>query len=57
MAIIKQAKNITIIVKSDYNLTVGGKLEKIAEKINVEAKKGNLILASNKKIVSDGNKH
>ncbi len=56
MAIRKTAKNMTIMVKSDYNLTVGGKLEKIAEKINVEAKKGNLILASNKKIVSTGNK-
>ena len=57
MAIRKTAKNIIIEVKSDYNLTVGGKLEKIAEKINVEAKKGNLVLSSNKKIVSDGNKH
>ena len=55
MAIIKNAKNITITVKSDYNLTVGGKLEKIADKINVEAKKGNLVLASNKKIVSKDN--
>lgn len=57
MAIRKTAKNIIIEVKSDYNLSVGGKLEKIAEKINVEAKKGNLVLSSNKKIVSDGNKH
>ena len=57
MAIRKNAKNMTIIVKSDYNLTVGGKLEKIAGNINVEAKKGNLVLSSNKKIVSDGNKH
>lgn len=57
MAIRKNAKNMTITVKNDYNLTVGGKLEKIAEKINVEAKKGNLVLSSNKKIVSDGNKH
>ena len=57
MAIRKNAKNMTITVKSDYNLTVGGKFEKIAEKINVQAKKGNLVLSSNKKIVSDGNKH
>ena len=55
MAIIKTAKNMTITVKSDYNLTVGGKLEKIADKINVEATKGNLVLASNKKIVSKDN--
>lgn len=47
---------MTITVKSDYNLTVGGKLEKIADKINVEAKKENLVLASNKKIISRGNK-
>ena len=36
MAIRKTAKNIIIEVKSDYNLSVGGKLEKIAEKINNE---------------------
>ncbi|UOX35490.1 hypothetical protein LXD69_08195 [Flavobacterium sediminilitoris] len=56
MAIHKKAKNIEIIVKSDYNLTVGGKLEKITSKFNVEATIGNLNLISNKKIVSDGNK-
>ena len=56
MAIRKTAKNIIIEVKNDYNLTVGGKLEKIADKINVEAKKENLVLSSNKKIVSRGNK-
>ena len=55
MAIRKNAKNMTIIVKNDYNLTVGGKLEKIAENINIEAKKGNLVLASNKKIISKDN--
>ena len=55
MAIIKNAKNMTIIVNNNYNLNVGGKLEKIAEKINVEATKGNLVLASNKKIVSKDN--
>ncbi len=56
MAIRKQAKNMTITVDSDYKLIVGGKLEKLAQKINVEATRENLILASNKKIVSDGNK-
>lgn len=55
MAIRKNAKNMTITVKNDYNLTVGGKLEKIAENINIEAKKGNLVLASNKKIISKDN--
>ena len=57
MAIRKTAKNMTMTVKSNYNLAVGGKLQKIAQEINVEAKKDNLILASNKKVVSDGNKH
>ena len=56
MAIRKNAKNMTIIVTNDYNLYVGGKLEKIAEKINVEATKENMVLASNKKIIADGNK-
>ena len=56
MAIRKSAKNITIEVKDSYKLFVGGKLEKIADKINVEAQDGNLVLASNKKIVSHGNK-
>ena len=56
MAIRKNARNISIIVKSDYNLAVGGKLEKIADKINIEAKKKNMMLSSNKKIISMGNK-
>lgn len=56
MAIRKTAKNISIMVYNDYNLTVGGKLEKIAEKINVEAVSENLILSSNKKIISKGKK-
>ena len=56
MAIRKNAENSTVIVKSDYNLIVGGKLEKIAEKINVEATKKNIVLASNKKIISHGSK-
>ena len=56
MAIIKTATNIRITVKDSYHLSVGKKIEKIAKKINVEAQKDNLILASNKKIVSHGNK-
>lgn len=55
MAIRKNAKNITITVKGEYNLIVGGKLEKIAEKMNVEATKENIVLASNKKIISKDN--
>lgn len=56
MAIRKSAKNITIKVNNSYKLIVGGKLEKVASLINTEAQKGNLVLASNKKIVSEGNK-
>lgn len=56
MAIIKQARNITIEVIQKYELRVGVKLEKIAQVMNVEATSQNLSLASNKKIVSSGNK-
>ncbi|WP_156166620.1 hypothetical protein [Pedobacter sp. BMA] len=56
MAIIRQAKNITIAVAQHYELRVGVKLEKISQVMNVEATSGNLALASNKKIVSSGNK-
>lgn len=56
MAIIKTATNIKITVKDSYQLRVGKKVEKIAGKINVEAKSENLILASVKKIVSQGDK-
>ncbi|WP_292008818.1 hypothetical protein [Chryseobacterium sp.] len=56
MAIRKTAKNIHVKVKDTYNLMVGEKTEKIAEKINVEAIKQNLVLASNKKILSRGHK-
>ncbi|MCJ7932869.1 MAG: hypothetical protein MUW56_04365 [Chryseobacterium sp.] len=56
MAIIKTATNILITVKDSYQMNVGKKVEKIAKKINVEAQKENLVLASNKKIMSHGNK-
>ncbi len=56
MAIRKTAKNIIIKVHDSYHLTTGKKLEKMAQKINTEATKGNLVLASNKKIMSHGNK-
>jgi hypothetical protein len=48
---------MSVMEKTDYNLTVGGKLEKIANKMNVETSDGNLTLISNKKIWSNGNKH
>ncbi|MBB6370821.1 hypothetical protein [Chryseobacterium shigense] len=56
MAIIKTAKNIQIKVADSYQLNVGKKVEKIAQKLNVEAQRNNLVLASNKKIMSEGNK-
>lgn len=56
MAIIKQAKNITVEVIQKYELRVGIKMEKIAQVMNVEATAQNLSLASSKKIVSSGNK-
>lgn len=56
MAIRKTAKNIVIKVTDTYYLNVGKKAEKIAQKINAEARSGNLVLASNKKIMSHGNK-
>ena len=56
MAILKQATNIKIRVQSDYNLQVGGKVQKLADVLNLEAREGNLVLASNKKVHGRGNK-
>ena len=56
MAITKQAKNIKIVVDQKYQLMVVNKLEKLVHSMNVEATSGILNLASNKKIVSSGNK-
>ncbi|MCA5003714.1 hypothetical protein [Sphingobacterium bovistauri] len=54
MAIIKRATNIKIEVQGEYNLQVGGKVEKIANKINIQTTCANLVLASNKKVVVQG---
>lgn len=54
MAIIKQAKKIQIKVTDTYQLNVGGKLEKSANKLNFEATKDNLNLISGKKIIAQG---
>ncbi|MFC1222429.1 hypothetical protein ACFE6N_01395 [Pedobacter sp. BG31] len=56
MGIIKQSNNMRIKVNSDYSMVVGLKTEKIADKLNIEAMYNNLVLASNKKIVGEGNK-
>lgn len=56
MAISKQAKNLGIKIENNYQLIVGGKLEKMAEIVNIEAVDENLTLSSGKKIVSKGNK-
>lgn len=54
MAITKKAKNIQIKVIDTYQLIVGGKLEKSANKLNFEATKGDLNLVSGKKIMVHG---
>jgi hypothetical protein len=56
MGILKQAKIMTITVTEDYTLMVEGKLEKTAQKMNIESTKEILVFNSNKKIVSHGNK-
>ncbi|MCS4225961.1 MULTISPECIES: hypothetical protein [Sphingobacterium] len=56
MAISKQATNIKIRIQSGYNLQVAGKVQKLADQLNFEAREGNLILASNKKVHGRGNK-
>ncbi|WP_312329369.1 hypothetical protein [Sphingobacterium sp.] len=56
MAILKQATNIKINVQAKYNLQVTGKVQKLADKLNAEAREGNLILASNKRVHGRGNK-
>lgn len=56
MAINKQAKNIHIKVQNDYRLEAG-KLVKTADKVNIEAKHGNLTLDSSKKVQTRGNQN
>ncbi|SHN08248.1 hypothetical protein [Flavobacterium pectinovorum] len=56
MGINKISKNRKVTVNQEYNLVVGGELTKIANQFNMEATQENLILISNKKIISDGNK-
>ena len=56
MAINITAKNVICKVKEDYKLVVGGKLEKIADKMNVESTSGHLEIISNKRIVANSNK-
>ena len=53
MAIIKQAKNIKVVVNKDY-FVKAGKITEIADKVNVESFKENLSLNSNKKVVQEG---
>ncbi|WP_165499762.1 hypothetical protein [Pedobacter frigidisoli] len=45
-----------IRVRSAYELAVDGSMQKVANKINVEARRDNLTLASNKKVVGQGGK-
>ena len=53
MAIIKQAKNIKVIVNKSYSVKAG-KITEIADRINIESFKENLSLNSNKKIIQEG---
>ena len=54
MAIIKQAKNIEIIISKNHKTFVGKKLEKFASELVVDATKGNLFIQSTKKIFANG---
>ena len=56
MGIRKKANNMTVKVKGEHNSHVGGKSEKVANKMNVESTDADLSLASNKKITAEGNK-
>ena len=54
MAITKQAKNYSVFVEKEYNITVKGKLESASDEIRVDARDGELNLISNKKVVNNG---
>ena len=43
-------------VRSAYELAVDGNMQKVANKINIEARRDNLVLASNKRVVGQGGK-
>jgi hypothetical protein len=47
---------MTLKVNCTYSLQVDNKLEKKADKVNIEAMHNNLVLACNKKIVGRGGK-
>ncbi len=54
MAITRQAKNYKVVAKNKYQAIIGGKLSKYANQINIDATDGNITLASNKKVISNG---
>ncbi|EKT3967334.1 hypothetical protein NTJ12_002421 [Flavobacterium psychrophilum] len=54
MAIIKQAKNITVTITKDY-FVMAGEIERTAETMKIVATYGNIELNSEKKIVKNGN--
>ncbi len=54
MAIIRQAKNYKVVVNNNYQAVIGGKLEKYADSITIDAIDGDLKLGSNKKVISNG---
>jgi len=54
MAITRQAKNYKVIAKNQYQSIIGGKLEKYADHIFIDATDGNIDLASGKKVINNG---
>ncbi|WP_310554556.1 hypothetical protein [Flavobacterium sp.] len=54
MAIIKQAKNITIEITKQH-LVIASEIERTAESIEIKATCGNIELNSIKKIIKNGN--
>ncbi|MEO3405638.1 hypothetical protein AAFN85_17130 [Mucilaginibacter sp. CAU 1740] len=56
MAIIKNCTNMKVRVGGTYQLLVGQNFQKLADKINVEARKKSLTLASNKQVLGQGGK-
>lgn len=55
MAIIKQAKNIRLYIRKEYKC-FGATVEETSKKIFVYSKDDDLVLSSNKKVITNGNK-
>lgn len=53
MGIIKQSKNMSVVVNKDYQISAG-KISEVSNRVNIESKRENLQLFSNKKIDMQG---